>query len=97
MQASAPLPDHRPAADEHRPGFPHRAGQKIRAWRKAQEPRLNAEEFGQRYGVSMPQVYRFEAGTAMAPVALALRLERDGVCAVTDWALPVENAAGTES
>lgn len=88
MQQAAPDTRRAPAPKPGKTLPGHRAGQKIRAWRLAQEPRLTAEEFGLRYGVSMPQVYRFEAGERMAGVALALRLERDGVCAVTDWATP---------
>lgn len=66
----------------------HRAGQAIRAWRRRQQPRWSAERFALHYGVSLSQVYRFETGERLAPMALALQLDRDGVCPLAAWGEP---------
>ncbi len=72
----------------------HLAGQKIRAWREAQEPPLSAEEFGARYGAPEPwpsrTVYGWEAKGRIARAAVQKRLSDLGICEPADWLEPAE-------
>ena len=82
----------------------HRAGEKIRAWREAQEPPLSAEAFGARYGDPEPwpsrTVYGWEAKGKIARAAVQKRLAQLGVCSAADWlepALAPEEEKGTQA
>lgn len=66
----------------------NRAGQAIRAWRRSREPRWSAEDFALHYEISPTAVYRYETGKLLAPMALALRLDADGVCPLVAWGEP---------
>ena len=72
----------------------HKAGQKIRAWREAQQPALSAEEFGERFGQPKPwpsrTVYGWERRGKVARPAVQKRLAELGICEVKDW---VESAS----
>ncbi len=70
----------------------HLAGQKLRAWREAQEPPLSAAEFGERYGVPNPwpsrTVYGWEAKGKIPRAPVQKRLAELGICDPADWIEP---------
>src|SRR5688500_1173969 len=70
----------------------HKAGQKIRAWREAQNPPLSAGEFGERYGSPRPwpsrTVYGWEAKGKIPRAPAQRRLAELGICRPEDWLLP---------
>ena len=73
----------------------HKAGQKIRRWREAQQPSLSAEEFGARYGDPKPwpsrTVYGWEAKGKVARAAVQKRLAELGICEPADWLEPADD------
>ncbi|MGB7374142.1 NAD(+) synthase [Pontixanthobacter sp.] len=72
----------------------HRAGQKIREWREAHSPPLNAEEFGAQYGAPgrwpSRTVYGWEVKGKIARAAVQMRLSQLGVCKPEDWLTPAQ-------
>lgn len=78
----------------------HRAGQKIREWREAHSPPLNAEEFGAQYGapVRWPSrtVYGWEVKGKIARAAVQTRLSQLGVCEPADWLAPADQTSVPE-
>lgn len=77
---------------------PHRAGQKIRAWREAHG--LGAAEFGATYGAPREwpsrTVYGWETHGKIPRPPVVRRLESLGICEAADWMKPaeaVDNAA----
>ena len=74
----------------------HMAGFKIRTWREAHDPPLNAEEFGALYGAPKPwpsrTVYGWETKGKIARAAVQKRLAELGICTLEDW---LEPAPGT--
>ncbi len=73
----------------------HLAGQKIRKWREAQSPPLNAAEFGQAYGQPKPwpsrTVYGWETKGKIARPAVQTRLAELGICQPADWLTPAKH------
>ncbi len=73
----------------------HKAGQKIRAWREAQNPPLSAGEFGERYGAPSPwpsrTVYGWEARGKIPRAGAQRRLAELGICRPEDWLLPARS------
>ena len=79
----------------------HLAGQKIRQWREAQTPPLNAAEFGQRFGDPKPwpsrTVYGWETKGKIARAAVQMRLAELGICDPADWLTPAITSDEPES
>ena len=70
--------------------IPHRAAQKIRAFRNGTSPALTQEEMAVRLGVARLQVIRWEAGDAIASDEIKRRLHDMGVCEPNDWFRPAQ-------
>lgn len=68
----------------------HRAGEKIRAWRKAES--LTAEQFADRAGVTLSMVYGWETQGKVARPKAQRRLREMGVCEPGDWIEPASPA-----
>ena len=66
----------------------HRAGQKLKAWRKAQVPPLSAEEFAARYGFKTQTVFGWEAKGRIARASAQRTLAELGICHPGDWIEP---------
>ncbi|MBD3730954.1 MAG: NAD(+) synthase [Sphingomonadales bacterium] len=70
----------------------HRAGEKIRAWREAQQPPLSAEEFGSLFGEPEPwpsrTVYGWEKRGKIPRAEAQRRLAELGICQAEDWLIP---------
>ena len=79
----------------------HLAGYKIRQWREAHEPPLNAAEFGERFGAPevwpSRTVYGWETKGKIARAAVQTRLAQLGICQPADWLLPAPETAQYES
>jgi len=79
----------------------HLAGSKIRLWREAHDPPLNAEEFGARYGEpkAWPSrtVYGWETKGKIARAGVQKRLAHLGICQPADWLTPNEPNSIPES
>ena len=79
----------------------HLAGHKIRQWREAQSPPLNAEEFGQRFGDPKPwpsrTVYGWETKGKIARPAVQMRLAELEICQPSDWLTAAPPPRNTES
>ncbi len=75
----------------------HLAGQKLRAWREAQDPPLSAEEFGARFGIPKPwpsrTVYGWEAKGKIPRAPVQKRLAELGICDPADWLEPAHKGA----
>jgi len=79
----------------------HLAGSKIRAWREAHDPPLNADEFGARYGEPKPwpsrTVYGWETKGKIARAGVQKRLAELGICGPADWIAPTDTPLLSES
>ena len=77
----------------------HLAGQKIRNFREAHDPPLNAEEFGAQYGEPKPwpsrTVYGWETKGKIARAAVQKRLSELGICTLEDWLEPASETPPT--
>lgn len=80
----------RPAPPSAAPPAPsaaaHRAGAKIRAWRRARK--LSLEEFAERLGMTFGAVYGWETQGKVARPGAQRRLIDMGVCEAADWLAP---------
>lgn len=65
----------------------HQAAHKIRSWRKAQNPRLTAAAFADRFGISATLVYRIENGARPHGDVMAA-IVKAGICQPDDWFEP---------
>lgn len=78
----------------------HRAGQKIRQWRKRHDPPLSAEEFGRRFGQPEPwsaqTVYGWEAEGKIARAPVQKRLAALGICEAGDWLEPARQSGAED-
>lgn len=61
------------------------AGQKIRAFRKAQQPRLSGEAMAERLQISKAHFYRIESEGRVPDHATALALVDMGICSHEDF------------
>ena len=66
----------------------HRAGEKLKAWRKAQSPPLSAEDFAARFGFKTQTVFGWESKGRIARAAAQRTLAELGICQPADWIEP---------
>ncbi len=72
---------------------PHRAGQKIRAFRNALTPPLSAEDFADLYGFSRAPMYRWEVEGIVPVFTTIMKFKELGICEPEDWLAPALKAA----
>ena len=66
----------------------HLAGQKLKAWRLAQQPPLSAEEFAARHGFKTQTVFGWESKGRVARADAQRKLAQLGICQPADWIEP---------
>lgn len=59
--------------------------QKVKAWRRAQSPRLSQTGMAERFGLSLMTWSRIENGHQMPPLEQAVELQKAGVCDPGDF------------
>jgi transcriptional regulator with XRE-family HTH domain len=59
--------------------------QKVKAWRKSQQPKVAQAEMPARFGLSQVMWSRIEQGHRRPPLDVAIKLQRAGVCDAQDW------------
>lgn len=62
--------------------------QKVKAWRRAQHPRVTQKHMARRFGLSMITWNRIECGHQLPPLQQAVALREAGVCDPGDWLRP---------
>jgi NAD+ synthase (glutamine-hydrolysing) len=84
-----------PQSIKQQPSPPHRAGEKIRAYRIARD--LSAEELGRRIDpprtIPAQSVYNWETRGKVARAPLQRRLRLLGICEPADWLEPATEDA----
>lgn len=66
----------------------NRGAQKVKAWRRAQTPKVTQGEMRKRFGLTVVSWSRIEAGQHVPRPRVIKMLEDAGICSLQDWLSP---------